>query len=239
MMFRKILIAAALIAATAAPASAQETEELVVTGARASQRNAAYAEVRVPAISLTRRADFVLADLRVSSDSRDEPTRRQEVQRTLQNLADRARGGAVTLALQQDDTVRPFSMELAMRLLTGGGRQDTSQVIVNIRTAVRDDDTLDTARQRFRAFAASVRGEGRAMVDMPGDLGLTLRDVPQYRAPLIDAIVGDARDIAQRLGTGYRAELTGLENPVAWRKSGDLQLTLFIDYRVRVVPSGV
>lgn len=239
MMFRKMLIAAALIAATAAPASAQETEELVVTGARASQRNAAYAEVRVPAISLTRRADFVLADLRVSSDSRDEPTRRQEVQRTLQNLADRARGGAVTLALQQDDTVRPFSMELAMRLLTGGGRQDTSQVIVNIRTAVRDDDTLDTARQRFRAFAASVRGEGRAMVDMPGDLGLTLRDVPQYRAPLIDAIVGDARDIAQRLGTGYRAELTGLENPVAWRKSGDLQLTLFIDYRVRVVPSGV
>ncbi len=239
MMFRKMLIAAALIAATAAPASAQETEELVVTGARASQRNAAYAEVRVPAISLTRRADFVLADLRVSSDSRDEPTRRQEVQRTLQNLADRARGGAVTLALQQDDTVRPFSMELAMRLLTGGGRQDTSQVIVNIRTAVRGDDTLDTARQRFRAFAASVRGEGRAMVDMPGDLGLTLRDVPQYRAPLIDAIVGDARDIAQRLGTGYRAELTGLENPVAWRKSGDLQLTLFIDYRVRVVPSGV
>lgn len=239
MMFRKQLIAAALAACCVAPASAQDgAEELVVTGARASQRNAVYAEVRVPAISLTRRADFVIADLRVSSDSREDSVRRQEVQRTLQNLADRARGGAVTLALQQDDTVRPFSMELSMRLLTGGGRTDTSQVIVNIRTAVRDDDTLDTARQRFRAFAASVRGEGRALVDMPGDVGLTLRDVPQYRAPLIDAIVGDARDIAQRLGAGYRAELTGLENPVAWRKSGDLQLTLFIDYQVRVVPSG-
>jgi hypothetical protein len=102
---------------------------------------------------------------------------------------------------------------------------------------VRADDTLDTARQRFRTFAASVPGEGRALVDIPGDVGLTLRDVPQYRAPLIDAIVADARDIAQRLGDGYRAELTGLENPVAWRKSGDLQLTLFIDYQVRVVPN--
>ena len=42
---------------------------------------------------------------------------------------------------------------------------------------------------------------------------------------------------AMALGDGYRAELTGLENPVAWRKSGDLQLTLFIDYQVRVVPN--
>ena len=238
-MFRTLFAAMALAAIFIAPAAAQEgAEEIVVSGARASQRNAIYDEVRVPAISLTRRADFVIADLRVSSDSRDEETRRQEVQRTLQNLADRARGGAVTLALQQDDTVRPFSMELAMRLLTGGGRTDTSQVIVNMRTAVRADDTLDTARQRFRTFAASVRGEGRALVDIPGDVGLTLRDVPQYRAPLIDAIVADARDIAARLGDGYRAELTGLENPVAWRKSGDLQMTLFIDYQVRVVPSG-
>lgn len=238
MFFRALMFAAVLTAAAALPASAQEeSEELVVTGARASQRNAVYAEVRVPAISLTRRADFVIADLRVSSDTRDADARREEVRRTLQNLADRARGGSVTLALQQDDTVRPFSMELAMRLLTSGGRPDTSQVIVNIRTAVRDDDTLDTARQRFRAFAASVRGDGRALVDMPGDVGLTLRDVPQYRAPLIEAIVADARGISSRLGDGYGAELTGLENPVAWRKSGDLQLTLFIDYQVRVTPN--
>ena len=238
-MFRSLFIAATLAACMISPAAGQDgAEEIVVTGARASQRNAVYADVRVPAIAMTRRADFVIADLRVSSDSRDAETRSQEVQRTLQNLAARARGGAVTLALQQDDTIRPFSMELAMRLLTHGGRTDTSQVIVHMRTAVRADDTLDTARQRFRTFAESVRGEGRALVDIPGDLGLTLRDIPQYRAPLIDAIVADARDIAGRLGDGYRAELTGLENPVAWRKSGDLQLTLFIDYQVRVVPNG-
>jgi len=92
------------------------------------------------------------------------------------------------------------------------------------------------ARSRRRAFAESVRCEGRALVDIPGDVGLTLRDVPQYRTPLIDAIVADARAITGRLGDSYRAELTGLENPVAWRKSGDLQLTLFIDYQVRIVP---
>lgn len=237
-MFRSLVLAAAAAVVCIGPAAAQDQgEEIVVTGARASQRNAVYAEVRMPAISLTRRADFVIADLRISSDSRDAETRSQEVRRTLQNLAARARSGEVTLALQQDDTIRPFSMELAMRLLTHGGRTDTSQIIVHMRTAVRADDTLDTARQRFRTFAESVRGEGRALVDIPGDLGLTLRDIPQYRTPLVDAIVADARDIAGRLGEGYRAELTGLENPVAWRKSGDLQLTLFIDYQVRVVPN--
>src|SRR5262245_13699994 len=172
-MLRFLMAAAAAAVICVAPALAQEgAEEIVVSGARASARNAVYDEVRVPAISLTRRADFVIVDLRVSSDSRDPEARRQEVQRTLQNLADRARGGAVTLALQQDDTIRPFSMALAMRLLTDGARTDTSQVIVNMRTAVRADDTLDTARQRFRTFAASVRGDGRALVDIPGDVGL-------------------------------------------------------------------
>lgn len=239
-MFKSFAVGALVCAlAFTAPAFAQDVsdEEVVVTGYRASERSAVYAELPIPAISLSRRADFVIVDLRVSSDSRDEPTRRQEIETTLRQLANRARGGDVTLALQQDDTIRPFSMELAMRLLGPSGRADTSQVIVNMRTAVREDDTLDTARRRFQDFATSVRGEGRALVDITSDVGLTLRDIPQYRTPLIDAITADASNIAGRLGGDYRAELTGLESPVAWRKSGDLQMTLFISYQLRIVPT--
>jgi hypothetical protein len=236
---KRIILAVAACLLLAAPAGAQDaSDEIVVTGARASQRNAAYAQVPIPAISITQRADFVLVDLTVSSDSRDASVRRQEIQRTLEALAQRARGGDVTLALQQDDTVRPFSTALAMRLLSGGHREDTDQVLVMLRTAVREDDTLDTARQRLRAFAQSVPGSGRALAEITGDVALSLRDIPNYRTPLIAAITADANAIASALGPGYRAQLTGLENPVAWRKSGDLQLTLFINYRMNMSPVG-
>jgi hypothetical protein len=235
-MKRIILAAAACLILAVPPARAQDdgADEIVVTGARASQRNAVYAQVPIPAVSMTQRADFVLVDLTVSSDSRDPGVRRQEIQRTLEALAQRARGGAVTLALQQDDTVRPFSTALAMRLLSGGHREDTDQVLVMLRTAVMADDTLDTARQRLQAFANSVPGSGRALAEISSDVALSLRDIPNYRTPLITAITADANAIAGALGPGYRAQLTGLENPVAWRKSGDLQLTLFINYRMNM-----
>lgn len=232
-------LACALAFASTAMAQDSGDEEVVVTGARASLRNAVYAEVPIPAISMTRRADFVIVDATVSSDSREPEVRRAEIERTLQDMMRRARESEVTLALQQDDVVRPFSMNLAMRLLSAGRRPDTSQVVVQLRTAVRDDDTLDTARQRFTRFIGGVEGSGRGLAEISSDIGLTLRDIPQYREPLIAAIVADARAISQALGPTYRAELTGLQNPVAWRKSGDLQMTMFISYQLGIVSADV
>ncbi|HWA01474.1 MAG TPA: hypothetical protein VG841_14275 [Caulobacterales bacterium] len=228
-------IAALLLAA---PAWAQDAsqDEVVVSGFRASPRAAVYAALPVPAISLSRRADSVIIALTVASDSREAGVRQQEIQRTLQDIAQRARGGAVSLALQQDDVLRPFTVDLAMRLLSPGPRPDTSQVTVQMRTAVAGaDDTLDAARQRFVAFVRAISRTGRASADISSDVGITLKDIPSYRAPLIQAITADAAATAQSLGSNYRAELSGMESPVAWRKSGDLMLTLFIPYELRIV----
>ena len=38
------------------------------------------------------------------------------------------------------------------------------------------------------------------------------------------------------MGEGFRPEISGLESPVAFRRNGDLDLTLFISYALRVVP---
>ena len=237
-MFRTILAATALALTLNGAAFAQDAseDEVVVSGYRASARAATYAQLPIPAISTNRRADSVIVAVTVASDSRDAAERRSEIQRTLQDMATRARGGAVTLALQQDDVLRPFTVDLAMRLLAPSNRPDTSQVTVNVRTAVQGpDDTLDAARTRFQNFVRGITRSGRASVDITSDVGITLKDIPSYRGPLIQAITADAAQVAQSLGPGYRAELQGMENPVAWRKSGDLMLTLFINYQLRIV----
>jgi hypothetical protein len=229
-----IAASAALILLCGAQANAQEYDEVVVTGVRAE----AYENFAIPAISMVRRADAVLTSVEVSSDSRDAALRAREIRQTLEDMARRGRSGNVTMALKQDEVLRPFSVDLAMRLLAYGGRADSNSVEVQLRTTTQGpDDTLDAARERFETFVESVTTAGRAMVDYDDeDLQLTVVGIPQYRAPLLAAIVEDGRNIAASFGAGYRPELSGLENPVVWRKTGDLDLTLFITYSLAVVP---
>lgn len=235
-MLRTLALAAAFAAAFITPVCAQEEEEIVVTGARLQRFDALV----LPAITMSRRADAVLADVSVWSDSRDAALRTREIRATLEDMARRARANDVTMALRQDDVLRPFSVDLAMRLLNGGGRADSSEVVVQMRTATRGpDDTLDAARGRFTEFLESVTENGRAIVDFEEDeLQLTVVDLPQYRPPLLASIVEDGRRVAASMGADYRPEISGLEGQVAFRRSGDLDLTLFIPYQLRIVPVG-
>lgn len=228
------MMAAAFLLCAAGPAFAQDSEEIVVTGARLER----YEELVLPAITLTRRADAVLANATVWSDSRDAAVRTREIRATLEDMARRARASDVTISLLQDDVLRPFTVDLAMRLLMGGGRADSGQVVVQLRTATRGaDDTLDAARGRFMRFVESISEDGRASVEFDEDeLQLTVIDWPQYRAPLMASIVADGRSVAAAMGEGFRPEISGLESPVAFRRNGDLDLTLFINYSLRVVP---
>jgi len=234
-MLRRFILAAALAASAVTPALAQEdSEEIVVTGTRLER----YEDLPVPAVTLTRRADAVLVDATISSDSRDASLRTREIRATLEDMSRRARTSEVTISLLQDDVLRPFTVDLAMRLLVPGGRSDSSQVVVHLRTATRGaEDTLDAARQRFTHFVDSITESGRAIVDFDDDeVQLTVVNLPQYRAPLMARIVADGRSVAAAMGERFQPEISGLESPVAFRRIGDLDLTLFINYTLRVVP---
>ena len=69
-----------------------------------------------------------------------------------------------------------------------------------------------------------------------GDLELVLLNPPQYRPQLVTEIAADANRIVAALGGGARLE--GLESPIAWKRAGDLELKLFVPYRMIVLPRG-
>lgn len=70
-----------------------------------------------------------------------------------------------------------------------------------------------------------------------GDTQLVLTNPEQYREPLLRDVTADGRAIAAALGPGYGVEVSGLERQVAWKRSGDLELTLFLPYSLSVSPS--
>lgn len=241
-MLRAFVLGAAL-ALTAAPAWAQDEDEfIVVTASRYQER---YESVAIPHVAITVRADSAAMNLTISSDTRDAAARRTELNEALRGIA-RLGNNAVTLGILREDAqddgvgrtrIVPFSVEAALDLLQAGGRADTSQVTIVLRTPVSEQDSIDSVEQRLRAFSRNAPTPGRIEY-FTGDLELVLINPPQYRALVIAAITADANTIVRGLGAGYGVRLEGLESPVAWKRAGDLDLRLFVPYRMVVLPVG-
>ena len=240
-MLRCWFVAAVLAVCAAAPAFAQDAEEaVVVTGTRLARHDfEAIQAMPMPHVTLRKRADSVVVDLFVRNDTRDAGHRAAEMRQALRGLEARARTGGVTLALVDATSgiVRPFSMEIAERSIGNGGQPDTSMITIHLRTSVQGGDSLDTINERINAFVTTAPHPGRTEMT-PGAVNLVLNNPEQYHAALVTEIAREGRTVAGQLGEGYGVSVTGIERQVAWRRTGELELTLFLPYTLMVVPRG-
>jgi|CXWL01.1.fsa_nt_gi hypothetical protein len=226
MMRRYALVGLFALAFGCGAAFAQE-DEIIVTGSRLAR----FEGFQVPQIFMVRRADFALVTLEVRSDTRDLSQRRGEMREALRGLHARANAGQVSLALVDESVgiVREFTVASAEELIRADRRPDTSVLAIRLRTPVAPNDTLDTINRRVSTFVAAAPKPGRIEMES-GDIQLSLVNPQQYRDPLLAAITADGRRIAGMLGQDYGMSLSGLERQIAWQRSGELELTMFIPY---------
>jgi len=224
-----------------APAGASDANEIVVTASRYKER---YEEVALPHVVLRRRADFAVVSVTIESDSRDLRIRRTELEATLRDLATKAKpSGPVTVALLEDtedgdagDTrIKPYALDDALALVRGGDRPDTSRLTILLRTPIAPADTIKEVSARIDAFVRTLAKPGRVSITT-GDENLTLVDPGQYRKALVEAIAADAHTVMSALGPNYGVRISGLEGRIAWKRSGDLDLTLYIPHQIVIAP---
>jgi hypothetical protein len=250
---KSVIIAAVGLAVAAAPAVAQEN--IVVTGSRIMDRlrsdeNNSYV---VPGIGITRRPDNLLRTLYVACDTRETEARIDELRRTLRGMLESAEANdAIELSRLvgidddapyddgSDVLVEAFTEEAIDAGFLAGwrGRSDTSYIQLQVKTPIRDDDTLLSAAERIEAFVAGVEVVGRSELVLNEDNVLTVVDPQQYRRAVFEAMSADANARIAELGDGYGAQFAGLENQVAWYRSGVLELKLFIPHRLSIEPTG-
>jgi hypothetical protein len=227
-----IVASAALVAALVPGVCEAQDEEIVVTGSRRAE---SYESLVPPTISLKRRADFAIVELTIRNDTRDLSQRLGEMREALRGLQSRARTGSVTLAIVDEDVgiVRAFSLAAAEDLIRADRRADSSVIAIRLRTPVSEDDTLESVQQRVESFVDQAPKPGRTEMEL-GESQLTMVGVDRYREPLLQAIAQDGRRTADLFGAGYSIAVSGIENQVAWLRTGDLELTLFIRYSMSV-----
>ncbi|NBB52758.1 TonB-dependent receptor [Rhizobium sp. CRIBSB] len=234
---KTVCIAACLALVMAAPAMAQDAfvDEIVVTGARAIE----WDPDDVPVIQLMRRADNLIVEVRVVNDTREATGRRSEITRTLQAMARAAAADpAIELSIENGGALVPLVESMVSTLTLGfdGGRSDTSVATLVVKTAIRPDDSLDSASDRIETFVDDVPLNGRSLIDISGDWQLSIIDPPRYRSEILTLIAADARQASAVFGDGYAVQIEGLSNRVTWRQAGPLQLGLFIPYDMTVTP---
>jgi hypothetical protein len=229
-----MLFAAAMLLG-AGMASAQELEEVVVTGMRAESST-------IPGTSLKRPGDFILLMVQVSNDSRDEKTRKGEIEATLRAmLAAAARDKSIELSVIGDNNlVLPLKLDSATLELVGGKRPDTSETTVSVKTRIPQTVGNSSALvAKLKDFARGIKPVGRTIVDDDGDFEISIVNPAQYRDRVVELFAADVKKVTNALGADYKVVTRGIDQPIKWVRDGLLEVTIFVPYSYDVLPASV
>ncbi|HET8698799.1 MAG TPA: hypothetical protein VFO94_15025 [Gammaproteobacteria bacterium] len=223
---------AVLVAAGPEIALAQ-LEEIVVTGSRVDSR---------PGVFLQRNADFLLLQVSVTNDTREQKAREEEIYKTLRDAlaaAERQRDVEISV-VTAEDLVYPLTPSNYRIELRNGGRPDTSTATISVKTAVPAKGADGPAlTSKLRKFVADLPVTGRTLLQPVGEVEISVVGPHQYRGEIVKLVTGEARQVATDLGGDYRIVLEGIDRPVQWFRLGVLELGLFVPYKYTVIPQSV
>ena len=228
-------IMAGLLAIAAAPSAAQDLaeREIVVTGMRVEQDD--YSS-EMPAVGLRRTADFLVQQVVIRGDTRDERQRQQEIRSMLDRAVRTATQHGVELAYG-DYILTPLRLENIDELtLERDNRPDSERVTFLVKAALAGKESGAAAQQRIARYIAAVPEVGRAQLDEWGDATLSIVGPDSYRSQIAGLVADDARALATQVGENYAVEVEGLNMPVQWARSGPSEVLLYIPYKLTIVP---
>ena len=238
-MNKRTLKAAAVALALLAPlpvAAQDDLSNVIVTGSRSDRSGSDFYDEDQSAIGLTRKADFFVKPIYVSSDSRDATQRRDELLAMLRATIERAGAAGITL-VAGDYTLTPVTAARIAELSIGSGnRPDTSRVQIYARIPVSSSvDRVKVADERITALVKSVPATGRSYIEM-GSTVLGLSNPDQYRLAVVKAIADEAKRYASQFGPDYGIEIRGLDSELYWQQASESEVFLYIEHNFVIRP---
>lgn len=227
---------AAMLVTAAAPLAAQSSNagdlgEVVVTANRMSQPY--YIQER-PVIGLRRQADSAVQRVMISSDSRDEATRKREIQAMLLGALDRASAAGIELVTGNFELTAVTRANYQELVFYNAGRPDTSKIDLMVKAKLAG--STGPAQARIDGYVKGVPANGRALMEKVGGLSLTIVNPDQYRDAIVTLIAESANHYAAMFGPGYAVSVSGIDGQIAWSQVSGTEVFLYIPYRYSIVP---
>lgn len=219
-----------------------QMDEIVVTATRISSGS----DYEQPHVTMKRRPDNVVLSVSVICDTRDASKRLRELEATMVDVIKTAKAKpAIELGIlveREDDNgneitfVNPYNPEKFGDYVSSGYRADTNAIRLVLKTKVtnaynKEEDALAVLED----FIESVKTTGRTEIVSTNDPVLSIIKPGQYRYDIVSKIAKDANRVAKAFGPDYHVSVDGLESPIIFYQTGDLELTLYIPYGFDVV----
>lgn len=242
----RILGIMALTAALAPLAAMAQNDEIVVT---ASKREwASDKGYEQPHVVRKKRPDNLIVEVSVLNDTRNAAERYRELEETMSALVDEASRIPIIelgVIIEREDEdgytaqfVRPYDHSRFEDLVTSGYRPDTSAVNLIVKTPVKSSYTSEQdALGVIERFVEGVETTGRTEINDDDEPILSIINPSQYRYEIIDDIAKDANRVVKAFGSDYRVSVDGLETPIVFYQTDELELTLYIPYGFTVLPT--
>lgn len=239
-MKKLILLATAI--AVVMPVLPVSAQQVIVTGARQdrSALNAYLGPSRngsgPSAIGVTRRADYFVTPLFVSSDSRNFEERKAELFKMLGETLKRAGDEGIDIVAGQYG-LEPVTLDNMFELpLAGGNRPDTNRVQIYARIPLRGDDPkISRTTEQIKEFVKAIPATGRSFIDV-GTTGLAIDDPEQYRKAVVREIATEATAYAKLFGSDYGVSITGLHSDLYFQQSSETEVFLYIEHSFDIAP---
>jgi hypothetical protein len=232
---RKLVIGLLPIGFMASSLAAQDlqSQEVVVTAQRMEQDD--Y-ERDMPAVGLRRAADFLVQQVVIRGDTRDQAQRRKEIRAMLADAVRRAAPAGVELSYGNYILTPLTSANVEDVDLENDNRPDSERVSFLVKSRLAGTQTGEAAQAQIKHFIDAVPEVGRAQMDTWGDSTLSIVGPDSYRPQIAEKIAEDANAMAGRVGASYAVEIEGLNMPVQWVRSGPGEILLYVPYKLTVVP---
>jgi len=229
--FAAVIVALCPPAVLAQQAQAPGLGEVMVT---ANRQNARYAQADRPVIGLRRQADSMVIPVTISSDARDEATRKKEIHTVLLSALDQASAAGLEL-VSGSVQIEPVTRENYQNLpFEWAGRVDTSKVDLMVKAKL--DGSAASSSKKLLGFIGSVRGSGRATIETRGGAILTIVNPDQYREAVIKLVAADAQHAADLFGPSFTFNISGIDGQISWSQVSSAEVFLYIPYRYAIVP---
>jgi hypothetical protein len=220
-----VLFAAALPAVSVA-----QLEEVVVT---ASMREGGYDEM--PAVTVTKQADFLVQNIRLLNDSRSPDLRKTEILSTIENLLTRAKAMKGMALSYGQGFLEPINLDdESLQLIEDRQRTDTSYVDIYAKVALDSNRSTKAQIGDLREFVSGVQKAGRTEIIPLGDIGLSIVGPEQYRYEIIQKIAGENAKIIEAMRADCEVSISGLEGRVQWERTSVSELTLYIRHGMEI-----
>lgn len=208
----------------------QQLEEIIVTAQRDSD---SYYDI--PAITITKNADFFVQRIRLINDSRSPDLRKQELIGSIDNLI-KASAKIKGMELSYGDGfLVPVNLnDDSLQIIEDTRRTDTSYVDISVKTAMNEKESPKQQIVSLRKFISSANLLSRTEIESIGDIGLSIVKPEQYRYEILKKVVAENKKIQEVVGGDCEIKIGGLEGRVNWERSGVSELTLYIGYATEV-----